>query len=389
MGTHQEMADTQNLSCPTECYLSNAFGQKSLLSLPMDTKNSTYALALSAVIGIFLLGTGPAIGGTSAGADLANARALSKPALAPGSNPAALLGGIAIADEGNNRIVVVDPQGRVRWIFPQKGDLKPGQTFKTPDDVFFSADGKSIIATESEHQMVSIIDIATRKIVFEYGVAGHGSSKAGHLNNPDDALLLKDGRVLVADIKNCRILFINPKSKKTTQLGVTGWCAHNPPKTFGSPNGIFPMKDGRYLVTEINGNWVDAMTLKGKVSWSVHAPGILYPSDTNEVTSNVYLTVDFSSPGQIVEFNSKGKLLWKFKPTGSAALDHTSLAHALPNGNIISTDDANHRIIIVDRKTKKIIWQYGHKGKKGTAAGYLNNPDGLDLLPPNSLLIRP
>lgn len=290
-----------------------------------------------------------------------------------------------IADEANNRIIVVDPSGKRRWIFPQKGDLKPGQSFRTPDDVFLSPDGKSIIATESEHQMVSIIDIATRKITYEYGVPSQGSTKVGHLNNPDDAMQLPDGRLIVADIKNCRILFINPKNSKTTHLGTTGRCYHNPPTSFGSPNGAFPMKDGRYLITEINGDWVSAMSLKGKVSWSVHAPGIHYPSDSNEIAPNVYVTADFSNPGAIITFNSKGKLLWKYKPTGAAALNHTSLATALPNGYIIATDDANHRVIVVNPKTNKVVWQYGHKGKSGRGPGYLNNPDGLELIPDYAL----
>ncbi|MBI3429099.1 MAG: PQQ-binding-like beta-propeller repeat protein [Actinobacteria bacterium] len=345
------------------------------------------SVVIFSIVGIALFGVASATGSTNPGADLAQAKPLTPPSLAPGSDSSALPGAVAIADEGNNRIVIVDPKGQVRWIFPQKGDLKPGQSLIAPDDVFFSADGKSIVVTRSENKMISIIDISTRKIVFEYGVAGQGSTKAGYLNNPDDALMLPDGRIVLADIKNCRILFIDPKTKTTSQLGVSGRCVHNPPKTFGSPNGIFPMKDGRFLVSEINGNWIDAMTLTGKVSWAVHAPGVLYPSDTNEVAPNVYLTVDFSSPGQIVEFNSKGKLLWKFKPKGSAALNHPSLAVGLPNGNIIATDDANNRVIVVDPKTKKIVWQYGHKGKSGASAGYLNNPDGLDLLPPNSLLM--
>jgi hypothetical protein len=38
--------------------------------------------------------------------------------------------------------------------------------------------------------------------------------------------------------------------------------------------------------------------------------------------------------------------------------------------------------------TNKIMWQYGHRGKPGTAPGYLDTPDGLDLAPPNSLDIR-
>jgi len=335
---------------------------------------------------IVLFGATPSTASTNPGADLANAKPLTKPSLASGSNPSALPRAIAIADEGNNRIVVVDPQGRVRWIFPQKGDLKPGQVFRVPDDVFFSPDGRLIVATEEENQMISVIDVATRRMTFQYGRSMHESFKRGYLANPDDAIMLKDGRLLIADIKNCRLFFIDPKTRATTQLGTSGRCVHNPPKSFASPNGAFPMSNGKYLVTEIGGDWVDAISLDGKVSWSVHAPGVAYPSDTNEVSPGIYLTVDFSSPGQIVEFNSKGKILWRYRPKGAAALDHTSLAHGLPNGYVIATDDRNNRVIVVDPKTNKVMWQYGHKGKKGTAAGYLNNPDGLDLLPPDSLL---
>lgn len=343
------------------------------------------ALLIGSLIALSTLAV-QAVAANSPGADLANAKPLTKAALAPGSDPSVLPGAILIADEGNGRMVVVDPQGQVRWRFPQKGDLKKGQIFRVPDDVFFSPDGKSIIATESENQMVSIIDIATRKITFQYGYSMRESSKKNYLANPDDAIMLKDGRLLIADIKNCRLLFINPKTRATTQLGKSGRCVHNPPKTFGSPNGAFPMKDGRYLITEINGDWVDAMTLDGTVSWSVHAPGVKYPSDTSEVSPGVYLTVDFSKPGQLVKFNDKGKLLWRYRPSGKNALDHTSLAHALPNGDIIATDDRNNRVIVVDPKTNKIVWQYGKYRVAGTKAGYLSNPDGLDVLPPNNLL---
>ena len=353
--------------------------------LNSDVSKSRIFLALLGIISItFLL---PSAKASNATTNLSTLPPLTVPLLASGSNPSVLPGGIAIADEGNNRIVVINANGQVLWLFPQKGDLATGQTFKTPDDVFFSGDGKYIVATESEHKVVSIIDIATRKIVFEYGVPGQGSGRNGYLNNPDDAMLLKDGRLMVADIMNCRILFINTKTRKHTQFGKTGVCIHKSGATYSSPNGVFPMVDGKFLVTEIGGDWIDAIDLTGKVFWKTHAPGVSYPSDTNEVSPNIYLTVDFVKPGQIVEFNSKGKLLWRYKPTGKLTLNHPSLAHALPNGDVIATDDANNRIIVVDPKTNKIVWQYGHKGLSGTKAGYLNNPDGLDFLPPNSLMM--
>ena len=48
---------------------------------------------------------------------------------------------------------------------------------------------------------------------------------------------------------------------------------------------------------------------------------------------------------------------------------------------IAVTDDWHHRVVVIDPKTKRIVWSYGHDGVAGTAAGYLSKPDGLDLLP--------
>lgn len=61
-------------------------------------------------------------------------------------------------------------------------------------------------------------------------------------------------------------------------------------------------------------------------------------------------------------------------------LDHPSLARELPGtGDVIVADDLRERIVVVDRNTKDIIWQYGVTDGKGHAPGYLNYPDGFDL----------
>ena len=272
------------------------------------------------------------------------------------------------------------------WEFPRPGDLRRGQTFIRPDDVFFTPDGKQIVATQEENQVVSIIDIATRRIVYRYGSSGRPGSSAGQLSNPDDAMLLPDGRLLIADIRNCRVLFVHPgASAPSGQLGTTGSCYHQPPAYLGSPNGVFPMRDGRYLVTEINGDWVNAMSLNGSVLWSTHPPLVAYPSETNEISPGRYVTVDYSTPGQIVIFNRGGGALWRYRPSSAAQFSRPSLALPLPNGDVIATDDANHRIIVVDPRTNKVVWQYGRQGIAGKAPGYLANPDGMDLLPPNDL----
>jgi N-acetylneuraminic acid mutarotase len=304
--------------------------------------------------------------------------------LAAGSDPSVLPADVLIADHMNNRLLIVDPRGRIRWQFPRPGDLAPGQTFRSPDDAFFSPDGRYIIATQEDDYVISVISVATSKIVYRYGVPGVPGAGPNHLFNPDDAMLTPTGIIVSADIKNCRVVMITPPAHVLTRVigQTTNSCLHDPPRRFGSPNGAFPMTDGNYLITEINGDWADEMSLSGAVSWAANPPGVLYPSDTNEVYPGRYLTADYSDPGQIVEFTSAGHLLWRM-----GGFNQPSLALPLPNGDILLNDDFNHRVCVVDPVTNRIVWQYGHTGKSGSAPGYLNDPDGVDLVPPDSLLV--
>jgi hypothetical protein len=304
--------------------------------------------------------------------------------LMPHSHPSALPGDVLIADHLNNRLLIVDPQGRVRWQFPRPGDLRPGQTFLVPDDAFFSPNGKYIIATEEDDFVISVIDVATHKIVYRYGTPGVPGSGPNHVDNPDDAMLAPNGHIISADIKNCRIITIAPPAHRLLHVigQTTNACVHDPPAHFGSPNGAFPMTNGHYLITEINGDWADEMSLSSHVYWSTNPPGVLYPSDSNEVYPGRYLTADYSDPGQLVEFGSHGQLLWRM-----GGLNQPSLAMPLPNGDILCNDDFNDRVIVIDPATHRIVWQYGHTGVPGSRPGFLHDPDGVDLVPPNSLLI--
>lgn len=309
--------------------------------------------------------------------------------LQPGSDPSVLPSSLLIADRDNNRLIIVNPQGKVEWQFPQPGDLAAGETFKVPDDAFFTPDGKQIVVTQEDDFVVTVIDIASHKIVYRYGTPGEHGSGPNQVWNPDDALMLKDGSLLFADIKNCRILHVAAGAHEPQMIygTTTNTCVHNPPGHYGSPNGAFPLSDGNFLVTEINGSWVDWLSLDGTVSKSLHLAGINYPSDSNEMKPGEYVTVDYSSPGQIETFDASGNVLWRYQPQDGVQLNDPSLAFGLPNGDIICNDDANNRVIVVDPKTNKVVWQYGVTHKTGSTEGLLDHPDGMDLAPPYSMII--
>jgi len=309
--------------------------------------------------------------------------------LRPGSDPSVLPGPVLIADSDNNRLLEVSPDGRVLWRFPAPGDLAPGETFRVPDDAFFSPDGHQVVVTQEDDFVISVIDLASHRIIYRYGHPGVPGSEPGYLHNPDDAMLMPSGDIVSADIKNCRVIVIRPPAHRPLrQLGVTGSCEHQLGVSYGSPNGAFPMANGDTAITEINGDWLDVVAPDGRPVLATHPPGFTYPSDTNEVRPGLFLSVDYTSPGAIETFTSDGKLQWRYAPTGAAALNQPSLALPLPNGDILANDDKNNRVIVIDPRTNRIVWQYGHTHVAGAGEGFLSDPDGVDLAPPYSLALR-
>lgn len=291
-------------------------------------------------------------------------------------------GHLLIADRGNNRLLVVNARKHVLWRYPGPGRPAPPGGFYFPDDAFFTHGGTGIISNEEQDERVVQISYPAGKVTWSYGHAGVIGSSPGYLHEPDDAYLLKDGTVTVADAQNCRVLIIHP-GHHTSQIGTAGDCVHDPPHTLTAPNGDTPLANGDLLVSEVNGSYIDEFTRAGHLVWSTQLP-IAYPSDPQQLGPNRYLVADYTSPGGIYEFNRSGKILWAYHPrSGHGMLDHPSLAERLPNGLIAANDDYRDRVVIINPLTRRIVWQYGRTDSPGTGPGRLNTPDGFDLLAPD------
>jgi outer membrane protein assembly factor BamB len=289
--------------------------------------------------------------------------------------------GVLIADEGNGRLVAISAAGAILWHFPSvAGALPKGQYF-TADDAFFSPDGKTIVANDEFHQVIDRIDIATGKVIWQYGHYGHAGSAKGYLHNPDDAYPLANGDIIVADIVNCRIIEIAPSKQIVQEWGHTGHCVDRAPGTYGAPNGDTPLPDGGMLITEIRGSRVVRLDANGKVLFDIHVPAV-YPSDAQLDANGNIVLADYANPGAVLCVSPTGKLLWRYAPTsGPGRLDHPSLATPLADGTVMVNDDFRNRMVIIDPKTMKIVWQYGHTDVRGHGLGYLAQPDGHQPIP--------
>ena len=134
------------------------------------------------------------------------------------------------------------------------------------------------------------------------------------------------------------------------------------------------------LVTEIGG-WVDRFDRRGRLVFTTRTP-TAYPSDAQLLPDGNMLVAGFDTPGRVDVITPAGGSSGRTgRRPAPGALDRPSLAVRWPNGMIAITDDWHHRIVVVDPRTKRIVWQYGHLGVPSAATGYLSKPDGLDLLP--------
>jgi DNA-binding beta-propeller fold protein YncE len=300
----------------------------------------------------------------------------------PGSGSPYFGGKLLIADRGNNRLLLLDTANQVVWRFPSSSSRSDPLGFFFPDDAFFVHHGTAIISNQEENETIQEIAYPSGKILWSYGHPHQAGSAPGYLHEPDDAYLLKNGQITVADAQNCRVLVIDANHRIAHDIG-NGACAHDPPLSLGSPNGDTPLADGNLLVSEVNGSWVDELTPAGHAVWSVQLP-ISYPSDPQQLEADLYLIADYSTPGEILEFNRAGKILYRYDVTsGPGMLNHPSLVERLPSGVFVVNDDYRDRVAAIDPATKAIVWQYGVTDHKGAAPGLLNTPDGFDVLMAN------
>jgi outer membrane protein assembly factor BamB len=329
--------------------------------------------------------TGPDQAGAASGSLQSVISLRPSPYGGPAGSPAAgspYSGTLLIADRGNDRLIALDTSRQITWQYPSTTMPAPPGGFYFPDDAFFIKGGTGIISNQEDNHTIVEIGYPSGKILWQYGHPGQPGSAPGYLDQPDDAYLLKSGTITVADASNNRILFISPQGQIIGQIG-NGADTHDPPVSIAYPNGDTPLLDGNVLVSEINGSWVDEYTPAGKLVWTVHIPTVNYPSDPQQIGSDLYLMTDYDPPaeGRILEFTREGHVTWLYDAqAGDAMLKKPSLAERLPNGLIMVNDDYRDRVVVIDPTTYSIVWQYGLTDVPGTAPGLVSIPDGFDNL---------
>jgi hypothetical protein len=104
-----------------------------------------------------------------------------------------LPGYILIADRGNNRILVVGPQGKTVFLYPTAADITAGRRLIYNDDTFVEPGGRALIANEEDNHAIVEVGLNDHSLKVLFGHPGQLGPGATHLHTPDDAYALPDG----------------------------------------------------------------------------------------------------------------------------------------------------------------------------------------------------
>ena len=333
-------------------------------------------------------------------------------------------GNTLIADTGNHRVLEVTPEGEVVWQYGEPGRAGcAGQGLFKPSAAVRSASGNTLITDSGNHRLVEVSPEG--KVVWQYGNAanrlgGGAGSGTGQLAEPSYAYRLADGRVLVTDTGNQRVLELDDMKQIVWHYrpGAVkgGLGVKDPMAAFRVDHGTIVL--GRYGVAEVDAEL--------KIIWEYHlagagtaplpaaapatrelvaripeAPGAgaqagAAPAEAEPTHAGQELPANFPDTflvcdrngGRVVEVDRKMQQVWQF--TGMVSGDKQRIvapntATRLPNGNTLIADTGNHRVIEV--RDQAIVWQFG---KRGTAAGdakHLNQPRSAERTAQHTVVI--
>jgi DNA-binding beta-propeller fold protein YncE len=272
-----------------------------------------------------------------------------------------------IADTSNNRILISDPEGNVSDVI---GSGEVGQTdgdyasaqFYMPHGMALKGD--TLYVADCENHTIRAVDLKAKKVSTAAGTGQQGRKDSGPakttaLNSPWDVLVSADGKTLYIAMAGDHRIWSMDLEKNTVGVlagngreNITDGAFEN--SEFAQPSGL-ALHDDVLYVADSEGSAIRALDLKTKTSSTV----IGFPG----------------TRGALFTFGDvDGKI-------GTAKLQH-NLANIWHEGKLLIADTYNHKIKVVDPKTKTstTLFGDGKPGKEDGKNARFNEPGGLAVL---------
>lgn len=242
-------------------------------------------------------------------------------------------GRIFVADAGNNAVQTFYPWGQPRGLFG-KGKID----FVYPNTVAVDQGGQLYVGEFN----VGRIRIFGPKGELKLTI---NRQTVGEPVQPLDLAVGSDGRIYVAD-RQSGILILDKNGRLLRQIGIVP----ANPRTFSFPNGIVVDTDGRFLVADSGNRRLLLFAPDGKLLRVIESAILTHPRGCAFWGKN-YIVVADPFAGGVLVLNYKGELIKNLR-----AENEPGLTGIVPNGLTVDGD----KIYVADR-AHNVVLVFGHR----------------------------
>jgi outer membrane protein assembly factor BamB len=313
-------------------------------------------------------------------------------------------------------IIEVDIRGRLLW-YLRAGEARIG----CPASVQLLENDNILVADDFAHVALEIR--RQGDVVWQYGAAGDPSNHIDRLSSPGCIRELCDGRRIVADTRNHRILVIDT-SGKVTQLTPSDGRLCSPMfadlcsdghwliadagnrrtieldrgqnivwqygnlavgrRTLSFPRSVEPISNGNLLVADTANNRVLEVNHEMVRPWPIgDSTPLFWPRAARHLASGGLLIADGRN-GRVIQVSAQGEIL---NMLGELDLLHCRRlkdphdVRLLPDGRLLLVDPSNNLVVMADW-TGHVSWSAGTE-----ATVKLKDPHSAQLLTDGTVLI--
>jgi outer membrane protein assembly factor BamB len=279
---------------------------------------------------------------------------------------------ILIADDFSHVALEVGRDGKIVWQYGARGE--PGNRvdrLSSPGSIRELWDGRRIIADTRNHR---ILVLETDRQVTQVTPAD------GRLCSPTYADLQPDGHWLIADAGNRRVVELD------NDLNI-GWQYGNRAigrRTFSFPRSVEPVTDGNLLIADTANNRVLEVNHHSVRPWPIgDSTPLFWPRAARRLASGGLLIADGRN-GRVVEVSQQGEMLKSLDTLDFPVCPRLKDPHdvrLLADGRLLIVDPSNNLVVITDWEGH-VYWSAG----TGTPVK-LKDPHSAQLLADGTVLI--
>ena len=305
-------------------------------------------------------------------------------------------GNILIADQFNNRVIETDPAGNIIWSFglgpydfSARSIIGVNDAQRVEELTLMAGTGTpaGVIPQAPDgvpDNRVVLVD-PFGKIVWQYGQFGQTGSGPNLLNTQVQCTWLPNAHVLITDQANNRIIEVNMAKKIVWQYPGSNT---NDADQLNGPNSAELLENGHILIADQGNNRAIEVTRGDKIVKTFTAGGTANIVAFASRLENGDTLLTDAGNARAVEVDANDNVVWEYftnTDMNSVPSPLPTRAIRLKNGDTLISDQFNNRVILVNM-AGQIVASYGLPLAGGDPIG---NNVGYDIFTTQNGLYSP